>query len=86
MTFAVLSIEVKEGTVAHVETVQQVAARLGTETALKWADHRIEALEAEIRSNYQAMRALADAVLNNDPRTAELASAVAALMKVKQGR
>lgn len=48
--------------------------------------HRIEALEAEIRSNYQAMRAITKAVLSNDPNLLEIARALSALMEEKQRR
>lgn len=74
-------IRVEEGT---VETVAEVAVRLGTETAIAWADHRIEALEAEIRSNLQSLRALSDCVLNGDQRAAAVAQAVREVLAAKQ--
>lgn len=63
-----------------METVQEVAAKHGAEFAAVWADHRIEALEAQIRSNRQALRALSDAVLTGDGRAIDLAQAVRDLM------
>lgn len=68
-----------------METAQNVAARLGAETALKWADHRMEALEAEVRSNLQALRALSEAVLSGEAgRAAGMARAVQELLRAKQ--
>jgi hypothetical protein len=69
-----------------VETVKEVAVRLGTDTAVSWADHRIEALEAEIRSNLQSLRALSDCVLNRDPFAIHLAQAVREVLILKQAR
>lgn len=67
-----------------METVKQVASRLGVETAIPWADHRIECLEAEVRSNLQALRALSDAVLAGDSTFAEsMAKAVRDLLREK---
>lgn len=69
-----------------METNQKAAERIGSEAALRWADHRIESLEAEIRSNLQALRALSEAVLSKDDRTSAIAQAVKALLETKQGR
>lgn len=66
-----------------METVQECAARLGTATALAWADHRIEALEAEIRSGLQSLRAVSEAVISGDPRAIDLARAVQELLAAK---
>lgn len=69
-----------------METNQKAAERIGSEAALRWADHRIESLEAEIRSNLQALRALSEAVLSKDDRTSAIAQAVKDLLETKQGR
>lgn len=69
-----------------MDTLQEVAKRVGHEAALKWADHRIECLEAEVRSNLQALRALSEAVLTGDQRAALIAQAVKDLLETKQSR
>jgi hypothetical protein len=69
-----------------MESIHQVVAKLGPDVALTWADHRIETLEGEIRSNLQALRALSEAVLSGDPRAAPIAQAVKNLLEVKQAR
>jgi len=54
------------------QTVQQVAEEHGPELAIKWADHRTECLESEVRRLRQALRILSDAVIAGDTRAAEL--------------
>jgi len=55
------------------QTVKQVAEQNGTDLAIKWADHRTECLESEIRRLRQALRILAKAEIAGDNRTFELA-------------
>ncbi len=55
------------------QTVKQVAEQHGPELAIKWADHRTECLESEIRRLRQALRILAKAHIAADNRTFELA-------------
>lgn len=69
-----------------MDTVKQVAERHGQTTAIAWADHKIEALEADLRSKLQALRALSDAVLDGDPRARGLAQAVRDLLNTREGR
>lgn len=55
------------------QTVKQVAEKHGAELAIKWADHRTECLESEVRRLRQALRILSEGVIAGDMRTAELA-------------
>jgi hypothetical protein len=55
------------------QTVKQVAEQHGTELAIKWADHRTECLESEVRRLRQALLELAKSAIAGDPRTAVLA-------------
>ena len=65
------------------ETVQECGARLGAEFANRWADHRIEFLEAEIRSLRQTVTNVSTAFLNNDPLSHDMARAALDLMRAK---
>jgi hypothetical protein len=69
-----------------METIQKAAERIGSEAALKWADHRIECLEAEIRGHIQALRALSDAVLNGEDRLVAIARAAKEMLETNQSR
>jgi len=55
------------------QTVKQVAEQHGTDTAIKWADHRTECLESEVRRLRQALRILSKSIIAGDPRSPELA-------------
>lgn len=55
------------------QTVKQVAEQHGADLAIKWADHRTECLESEVRRLHQALRILSKAVIAGDSRAAELA-------------
>jgi len=55
------------------QTIQQVADKHGAELAIKWADHRTECLESEVRRLRQYLRILSDAVIAGDPRAAAFA-------------
>ena len=55
------------------QTVKQVAEQHGPKLAIKWADHRTECLESEVRRLRQALRTLSEGVIAADSRTFELA-------------
>ena len=55
------------------QTVKQVAEKHGPELAIKWADHRTECLESEVRRLRQYLRSLSEAVIAGDPRAAAFA-------------
>jgi hypothetical protein len=55
------------------QTIKQVAEKHGNELALKWADHRTECLESEVRRLRQYLRLLSEAVIAGDTRAAAFA-------------
>lgn len=57
------------------QTVKQVAEQHGVELAIKWADHRTECLESEVRRLRQALRILSESVIAGDHRVVSLSQA-----------
>ena len=62
-------------TMAHGTTVTAVAAELGVPAALAWADHIIETLEGNLRTELEDLRVLATLVVEGQQPVARVIAA-----------
>jgi hypothetical protein len=65
---------------AHGTTVAKVASDQGAETAICWADHIIETLEHNLRSERGTLYAIADLLLSDDPQSRFVAKEMAEII------
>jgi hypothetical protein len=69
---------------AHNTTVKAEAARLGNKAAISWADHIIETLEGNLKSEREHLYQLAKAVVEKNYMAEHIARAVIQLHELRE--
>ena len=64
-----------------MKTVREISKEYDKETTIKWADHRIECLEAEVRHLRQHLDALASDAIAGDPSMVRIARRAQSYLK-----
>jgi hypothetical protein len=70
--------------VAHNTTVKKVAEELGADSAINWADHIIETLEANLKSERETFYGLAKAVVEKSYMAHHIAVAAIQLHETRE--
>jgi len=69
---------------AHNTTVKAEAARLGNKVAISWADHIIESLEGQLKTERATFYALAKAVVEKNYMAEHIARATIELHELRE--